>query len=169
MIEADDKVDSTDGQIQFKKRGKMAGNIRKKGLVPKGGVIESKEDGNEEGVEGSKQEPQEEDDALGIDRTKLRALDMLNKISNSRRTNGLSVNALNKASGGNDVSRFSALKSGKNNAFNSQFSVKIDHGLQQTAPHEKIMEEYINEQIGGVTKKEYVPRVSGFLLLFLFS
>jgi hypothetical protein len=157
MIEADDKGDSAGEKIQFKKRGKMAGNLRKKGLVSKGGVIESKEEAKDEGVEESKNQGQKEeddDDALGIDRTKLKALDMLNKISSSRRTHGLSVNALNKASSENDGSKFSALKSGKNNAFNSQFSVKIDHGLHQTVPHEKIMEEYINEKIGGVTKKE---------------
>jgi hypothetical protein len=127
--EMDDKEDGNIN-IQFKKRGKING-IRKKG---------------NNGVETEKGEDAknlDNDDDFGIHKEKLNALEILKKTSKGKNV-GISVDKLNKGV----VEKSVSSSKSSNNPFGTQFSSRLDYGLQQSIPHENIMHEYINEKLG---------------------
>lgn len=137
VTNSDEKDENKD--IVFKKRGRIQG-IRRK--TSNKSDIESKED--DSSTPHILEKESEDNEDLGINREKLKALEILKRVSKSHSA-GISVNSLN---GGNANVSSKATKSGSQSMFGSQFSVKMDYGLQKTIPHEKIMEEYVEERLG---------------------
>ena len=87
----------------------------------------------------------------GIDREKLKDLKLIHQFK--QRASGLSVEELlhgdKKATHNNKQT--DDLKSILGNQFNS----RMDYGIQQNIPHEKLMEEYINQKLG-LNQQQYV-------------
>jgi hypothetical protein len=125
--------EDTDKQPIIMKRKAFAarGNARKKSDDDTAGtMIDQSQDSNDS-------------DEYGIDKQKLEDLKLLHSVK--KRREGISVETL--AYGDKKDKKMSSVGDFKN-SFASQFNSRMDHGLQTTVPHEKIMEEYINEKLG---------------------
>ncbi len=85
------------------------------------------------------------DDDKGINKRTLEDLKVIHTMKIQRE--GISTDVLNhvehkgKRAGSTNVNS-------SNSSFAAQFDSRMDHGLQTTVPHEKIMDEFINEKLG---------------------
>jgi hypothetical protein len=134
-VEMDTKDSSeATGKVVFRKRSVARGNLRKKDDPPV-----QNEHNNDEG------------DEHGINRSNLTDLKLLQSLKPHKE--GISVEVLNKPS---DSTTKSTAKATGSSAFASQFNSKMDYGIQTNMPHEKIMEEFIEEKLGLNRKTEVV-------------
>lgn len=106
-------------------------------------VAESKKDENNDSNE----------DELGIDRQKLDDLKLLHSLKAHKA--GISTESLSR---GNGKDKKSGTEKDMKSNFSSQFNSRMDHGIQSTVPHEKIMEDFINEKLGVKAANESIEK-----------
>ncbi len=85
------------------------------------------------------------DDDKGINKRTLEDLKVIHKMKIQRE--GISTDVLNHVEHKCKKASSTSVNS-SNSSFAAQFDSRMDHGLQTTVPHEKIMDEFINEKLG---------------------